>query len=99
LPGRSFDAIVGDLPYGVQHRAAGGQQRSPGELVEASIAGWTAVSRRGSSLALSFNTRTLPRTELEAIVTEAGWSVRAASASFEHVVDRTITRDIVVATR
>lgn len=100
LPGRSHDVVVGDLPYGVQHRVAGGgAPRSPGELVASSIEGWVALLRRGGSLALSWNVRTLPHSELAGSLAAAGLEIVEHPASFEHGVDRTIRRDLIVATR
>jgi len=101
LPGRRFDLVVGDLPYGVQHKAKGGgvAARSPLEFVEAAIDGWHRLLANGGALGLAWNLRTLPRADLERAVTAAGFEVVGHPESFEHVVDRSITRDVLVATR
>lgn len=98
--GRSFDVVVGDLPYGVQHRAgATGARRSIGDLVQESIAGWVALMRRGAAIGLAWNVRTMPRGEVVAILEGAGLTVVEHPHPFEHAVDRAISRDLVVATR
>lgn len=99
LAGQRFDVIVGDLPYGVQHRAAAGARsaRSPGELVDVAIGGWRSLIRKGSAIGLSWNVRTLPRDELAGMLDAAGFDVLDHPSSFEHVVDRSITRDLIVA--
>ena len=101
LPGRRFDLLVGDLPYGVQHKAKGGgaPARSPLEFVEAAIDGWHRLLSDGGALGLAWNLRTLPRADLERVVTAAGFQVVTHPETFEHVVDRSITRDVLVATR
>lgn len=97
----AFDAIVSDLPYGVQHgaRSGGGLARRPATLVEEAMPAWAATLRRGGAMALAFNVRTLPRSRLIESVTAAGLSVLepVGAATFEHQVDRAITRDVVVA--
>jgi len=99
LAGQRFDVVVGDLPYGVQHRATAGKgsARSPGELVREAVDGWRSLLRAGAAIGLSWNLRTLPRDELSATLVGAGFEVLEHPASFEHVVDRSITRDLIVA--
>jgi len=99
FPARSFDVVVGDLPYGVQHRASagGGKARSPFDLLAASLTGWRTVMRGGAALGLAWNTKTLPRVEVERLLSEHGFDIVEQPASFEHVVDRSILRDLIVA--
>lgn len=101
LAGQKFDVVVGDLPYGVQHRAAAARTsaRSPADLLDAAIDGWRSVMRGGAAVGLSWNTRTMPREQVVARLSAAGLDVVEHPASFEHVVDRSIRRDLVVATR
>ena len=101
FPGRQFDAIVGDLPYGVQHRAAGSKAnaRSPEELLAESSPGWRAALRPGAALGLSWNLKTMSRPTVIDVLAAARFTVIEHPASFEHVVDRSITRDLVVARR
>ena len=99
LKQRSADVIVADLPYGVQHRAAGAtaQRRSPGELLDAALPGWRASLRRDGAIVLAWNLLTLPRADVEELLTGHGFVVVPPAAPFEHVVDRSITRDLIVA--
>ncbi len=101
LPGRRFDVIVGDLPYGVQHKAkAGGAAiRSPREFVEAALGDWHRLLEPGGALGLAWNLHTLPREHLDEAVRSAGFAPVEYPESFEHVVDRSITRDVLVAVR
>jgi hypothetical protein len=101
---RSIDVIVADLPYGIQHdnRAASGRvSRSPDELLQVALPVWTETLRIGGAMGLSWNLRTLDRARLVELVTGAGLELCQApdDASFVHRVDRTITRDLLVATR
>jgi SAM-dependent methyltransferase len=104
LPARSVDALACDLPYGVQHGASpapGVVRRSPAELLAAALPGWRDVLRPGAGVALAWNLRTLPRAELVALLEGHGLElcVPADDAAFEHRVDRSITRDVLVARR
>lgn len=101
----AVDALVADLPYGVQHGSRAGTggplERRPTELLRAALPAWRLVLRPGGAAALSWNTRVLPRAELVALLEEAGYDVLATGAdgAFVHRVDRTITRDLIVARR
>ncbi|MEV0202154.1 SAM-dependent methyltransferase [Nonomuraea sp. NPDC050691] len=98
---RSFDVIVTDAPYGVQHgshggRAGKGLSRSPLELIAKAVPVWAELLRPGGALGLSWNTYGGGRDELAAILASAGLEV-AALPDFEHWVDQAIVRDLVVA--
>jgi SAM-dependent methyltransferase len=99
----SFDAVVTDAPYGVQHgsRSDAGLQRSPLELLEEALPGWTRLLRPGGAVGIAVNVRTCPRAEALTLLEGAGLEPRDTPAyrGFEHRVDRAIQRDIVVATR
>jgi SAM-dependent methyltransferase len=100
---RSMDLLVCDLPYGVQHgsRPTGGAlERGPERLLEAALPGWIDLLRPGGAAALSWNRRTLARPRLAALVTSAGFDlVPADDDELVHRVDRSITRDVLVAVR
>lgn len=91
--------LVSDLPYGIQHRAkAGDDPTSVGALVETVSARWPDWVRTGGAVALSWNVRSLSGSEMVDLLDAAGFDP-VHSEGFEHVVDRTITRDVVVARR
>lgn len=99
----TVDAIVADLPYGVQHgaRTTDKLDRRPDELLLTALPAWRAALRPGGAIALSWNTKVLPRDRLVALLGDAGYEVTGigADGAFAHRVDRTITRDLVVARR
>ena len=97
---RSFDVVVADLPYGVQHGAAarGHWARSPVELAGGAVGGWREVLRGGGAMALAFNLRTCPREAVEGILGDAGLTVLEA-AGLDHRVDRSVQRGVVLATK
>jgi tRNA G10 N-methylase Trm11 len=96
----SFDAIVTDAPYGVQHgsRAGGGLQRRPLELLAEALPGWVRLLRPGGAVGIAVNVRTCPRPDALALLADAGLEVRDSTAyrGFEHRVDQAIQRDVVV---
>lgn len=105
---KRFDAIVTDAPYGVVHgaeqnrSAKGGRQRdrSPGALLAEAIPIWRSQLRPGGALGISWNTLTLPRGELVAMLADAGLKVHDDGPwrDFQHRVDSSISRDLAVAT-
>jgi hypothetical protein len=96
----SVDAIVTDLPYGVQHgsHSSAGLSRRPGELVHAALPVWSQLLRPGGAMVLAFNLKTLPADGLAAAVQAAGLDV-VETPPLVHVVDRAIERDVIVARR
>jgi hypothetical protein len=99
----SIDVIVADLPYGIQHGSRtelwGSSRNATGLLTDA-LPVWRSVLRGGGSICLAFNRRTLPRADLVGLLTAADYRVIGPDdTSFEHRVDRSITRDLVVATK
>lgn len=95
---RSFDVVVTDAPYGVQHgsRGGGGLSRSPLELIRKAAPVWAELLRPGGALGISWNTYGGTRDELAEILTKAGLEV-VDLPDFEHWVDQAIVRDIMVA--
>lgn len=103
--GGSVDAVFADLPYNVQHAGKGrGKKARPlEEVVGEALDAIATVARSGAGITLSWNTRGIPRDDLTAWVQDAGLDVvdpaELDGVSFEHHVDRTIRRDLVVARR
>jgi SAM-dependent methyltransferase len=101
LPARSVDLLVADLPYGVQHgaRTGGDLERDPGAVLAEALPAWRALLGPGAAVVLGWNRRTLPRPRLVALAEAAGLRVdRPEDDRLVHRVDRSITRDVVVAT-
>ena len=103
----SFDAVVTDAPYGVQHgsRSAGGSggslQRRPLELLGEALPGWVSLLRPGGAVGIAVNLHTCPRVDALTLLSDAGLEPRDTPAyrGFEHRVDQAIQRDIVVGVR
>lgn len=109
----SFDLLVTDAPYGVQHgsrsaRQPGGARggagdaaltRSPLPLLESALPEWARLLRPGGALGLSWNTYVARREDLVALLAGAGFEVRDEGPwrGFRHRVDQAIVRDLVVA--
>lgn len=101
IKARSIDAIVADLPYGVQHGARSGAslQRSPLELLSAALPAWKGTLREGAAMALAFNRYTASFEAVAELLAKHGLTVLNNSGDFRHRVDASIDRDIVIARR
>ncbi|GAA4345237.1 SAM-dependent methyltransferase [Actinomadura sp. NPDC048955] len=108
----SFDLIVTDAPYGVQHGSRpkgaqpgrkGGPQlsRSPVELLTAAVPEWARLLRPGGAVGISWNTFVGRREQLAEILASSGLDVRDSDAyrGFRHRVDQAISRDLIVASK
>ncbi|WP_030164061.1 TRM11 family SAM-dependent methyltransferase [Spirillospora albida] len=91
----SFDLIVTDAPYGVQHgaRSQGARgkgappgrkgadlSRSPVELLAKAVPEWTGLLRPGGAIGISWNTYVGRREDLAEILASAGLEVRDSAA-------------------
>jgi hypothetical protein len=98
---RSFDLIVTDAPYGVQHgsQSGAGTSRKPLELLTSAVPVWRAALRPGGAIGIAWNNLVARREQLAKILLENGLEVcnSAAYRSFEHRVDTSIQRDLIVA--
>jgi SAM-dependent methyltransferase len=94
----SVDVVVTDLPYGVQHgaTAAGDLRRSPADLLAVALPAWRAALKPRGAVGLAWNTKVLPRLDLERLLDAAGFDV-VTGDGFAHRVDHAIDRDVVVA--
>jgi Putative RNA methylase family UPF0020 len=100
----SFDVLVTDLPYGVQHgsrTAERGLRRGPAELLAAALPAWTELLRPGGAVGVSWNTHVARRDQLVQIMKEAGLEALDGEEHrrFRHRVDQAITRDLLLARR
>lgn len=98
----SIDLIVTDLPYGVQHAARTnewGRSRSAEALLETALPLWRQVLRGGGSIALGWNVHHIKRAAMNDLLTGAGFDLVGITEDdrFAHRVDRSITRDVVLA--
>ncbi|WP_062206015.1 TRM11 family methyltransferase [Streptomyces sp. NBRC 109706] len=103
----SFDLIVTDTPYGVQHgsrardTAGPALSRSPLPLLTEALPVWNRLLRPGGAIGISWNTQVAAREELTAVLAAQGLVVRDSEPylGFEHRVDQAIVRDLVVAVK
>jgi SAM-dependent methyltransferase len=98
----SFDLVVADAPYGVQHgsrTAARGLARGPLDLLQEAAPVWAALLRPGGALGLSWNTLVARREDAAAVLAAAGLTPveSAPYLGLRHRVDQSILRDVLVA--
>ncbi len=98
----TFDLVVADAPYGVQHgsrTAPKGLARSPLDLLAAAAPVWARLLRGGGACGIAWNTHVARRDEVAKILAEAGLDPVDAEPylGFRHRVDQAIVRDILVA--
>jgi SAM-dependent methyltransferase len=103
---RRFDAVLADAPYGVVHGSqtdAGGvsgtRDRSAAGLISDALPVWARQLRTGGALGLSWNAIGLRRERLLELLAGVGLEPLdfGPYRDFEHRVDSSIRRDIVVA--
>lgn len=101
FPPRSFDLLVTDAPYGVQHGAKRGEtlSRSPLELLTSALPIWRTALRPGGALGIAWNDLVLGRDALVRLLRDAGLEPHDSPADrgFQHQVDASIRRDLLVA--
>ena len=94
------DVLVADLPYGVQHAPMAGKRPEGFEqLMRRVLPSWRQALKPGGAMAVSFNTLTLPRDTLAALVQAAGFHVMDAYpyGPMEHFVEQAVSRDVIIA--
>jgi len=97
-----FDAVIADLPYGVQHASRAkpdARSRRPEDLLDAALPGWIGAMKPGAAIGMSWNTKVLKRDALVDLLGHHGLVPMVTEESFEHRVDQSITRDLVVAVK
>ena len=97
----SFDLVVADAPYGVQHGSRGdrGLSRGPLDLLSAAVPRWAALLRPGGAVGISWNTTVARREDAARVLADAGLDVLDGGpyAAFRHRVDQAVIRDVLVA--
>jgi hypothetical protein len=103
---RRFDAVLADAPYGVVHGSqtgvrgvSGKRDRSAAGLIGDALPVWAGQLKTGGALGLSWNAIGLRRERLLELLAGAGLEPLdfGPYRDFEHRVDSSIRRDIVVA--
>jgi SAM-dependent methyltransferase len=98
----TFDLVVADAPYGVQHGSRTAEQglaRDPLALLTAAAPVWARLLRPGGAVGISWNTNVARREDAAQPLAEAGLTVLDAEPylGLRHRVDQSIVRDILVA--
>ena len=96
----SFDIIVGDLPYGVQHSSKKSKDKSRNALplLEEALPAWFKILKPGGTIALAWNLFLIERAEMENVLEKNGFkpAMQQGDNSFVHRVDQAINRDLIV---
>lgn len=105
LKKKSFDVIVCDLPYGVQHGMKNKMEdivsRSPLALLKKAVPAWKHVMRVNGSMVLAYNELTVKYGEIAKVLSENGLEVldEEPYADYIHRVDQSINRNLIVAVK
>ena len=94
------DIIVADLPYGVQHAPlSGARPESLTGFLHRVLPVWKSVIKPGGAVALSFNTLTLPASQVADALSDAGFVLQTdpCFTSLRHEVEQAVVRDVVFA--
>ena len=98
-----FDAIIADLPYGVQHGSkttgAGntkqsGITRNPKSLLKETLPEWIKVLRPNGIIILAWNLFLTSNDEIKELFNEHG--IKVIDTDFKHRVDQAINRDLII---
>ncbi len=97
-----FDFIVGDLPYGIAHNNASksiNNSRNPYTFLKDSLDSWLDVLKPGGTIVLAWNSFLLDMENMRELMESHGYHTLKGGAfdQFEHMVDRSIKRNVVVA--
>lgn len=98
----SFDALVADLPYGVQHQSLSGQKRSKVDaLMRSALPIWRDLLKDGAAAVFSFNAHGITREALCAMLKDAGFTplTEGPYGAMRHWVEQAVDRDIAVGIR
>jgi Putative RNA methylase family UPF0020 len=98
----TFDVVVTDAPYGVQHGSRSpvtGLARRPLALLAAAAPAWATLLRSGGAVGVAWNALVASREDTAAALADAGLEPVDSPAyrQFRHRVDQGITRDFLIA--
>lgn len=100
LSAASFDVVVTDTPYGVEHGSHGDRiSRNPLELLDVGLPGWIRLLRKGGAIGMSYNRHVASPQELADLLTKHELTLVGDpfDETFRHRVDASIDRDIIIA--
>lgn len=98
-----FNFIVGDLPYGIVHGSSTSKKtlksRNPKEFLIQCLPEWYKVLKKGGTIVIAWNSFIVSREQLLEVFLANKLEVlsQAPYTDFEHMVDKSIKRDIIVA--
>lgn len=98
-----FNIIVGDLPYGIQHKNSKSSEkentRNPYELLKISLPEWYKVLKNKGAIVISWNANVISKKKLTELFQTNKYEVIAENdnSTLEHLVDKAIKRDIIIA--
>ena len=98
----SFEAVVADLPYGIQHRSLTGKSRTQTDaLMRAALPKWRELLKPGGAMALSFNAYTIKLDTMRDMMRDAGLEPLEGDAydGMRHWVEQAVDRDVAVGIR
>jgi len=90
---KTFDLVVSDLPYGVQHFTTSGT-RNPLAVLQECLPAWKQCLSRTGAIVLSFNSYQPKRDDLVAVALEQGLVDTGFSAA--HRMSEAIMRDVII---
>lgn len=99
----TFDLLVADLPYGVQHASKIGTKgkisRSPLDLLESTLPSCYNILKPNGVVAFSFNVNVSSRQAMKDLLLKHGFSPLDGTdyETMEHRVDQAILRDVIFA--
>jgi DNA modification methylase len=100
---KTFDIIVGDLPYGISHgnksakSEAKSKTRNPFDFLKSSLISWKNVLKSDGCIVLAWNSNIISKFKINKLFEENGFNLVFQELNFEHMVDKSIKRDIVIA--
>jgi SAM-dependent methyltransferase len=93
LKEETFNFIISDLPYGVQHFTTD-KTRNPLDVIQESLESWKQCLKPGGVVVLAFNSNIPKRDALVGVFTDAGFTTLDFAAA--HRMSESIVRDVVV---